>query len=65
MRELFEVLFSIAVPTAALVGYALILARREDRESRGETQPQGRKISRILAAAGPDPDAHLGRVGTE
>ena len=31
MRELFEALFSIAIPAVALIGYALLLARREDR----------------------------------
>jgi hypothetical protein len=63
MREFLEIFFSIAIPTAVLVGYALILARREDRELSGETEP--RKRPRVSTAIGPDPDAHLGRVGTE
>jgi hypothetical protein len=63
MRELLEVLFSIAVPAVLLLGYALVLARREDRESRGETARPKRSI--IPTVVGPDPDAHLGRVGTE
>jgi hypothetical protein len=63
MSELLEVLFSLAIPTVFLVGYALVLARREDRESRGEIVRPRRSIIPTLAA--PDPDAHLGRVGTE
>ena len=63
MRELLEVLISIAVPAVLLVGYALVLTRREDRESRGETARPKRSI--IPTPVGPDPDAHLGRVGTE
>jgi hypothetical protein len=63
MRELLEVLFSIAIPAVLLVAYALVLARREDRESRGETVRPKRSI--ISTPVGPDPDAHLGRVGTE
>jgi hypothetical protein len=61
MREFLEIFFSIAIPTAVLVGYALILARREDRELSGETEPR----PRLSTAICPDPDAHLGRVGTE
>ena len=63
MRELLEVLLSLAIPTFALVGYALVLARREDRESRGEIVRPKRSILPTIAE--PDPDAHLGRVGTE
>ena len=65
MRELTEILLSILVPTAILVGYALILARREDRELRDEIQPSSRKRSTVPITLGPDPDAHLGRVGSE
>ena len=57
MREIIEVLLSIGIPSAALVWFALVLARREDRLARGETE-HGTHY-------GPDPDAHLGRVGTE
>ena len=62
MRELFEVLFSIGVTTIAIVGYALVLARKEDRELRGEAKPRRK---RPLIPIAVDPDAHLGRVGTE
>jgi hypothetical protein len=65
MREIFEILFSIGMPTAALVGYAIMLARREDRELRDEIAPAPGKRSRMRVAICPDPDAHLGRVGTE
>ena len=62
MRELFEVLFSIGVTAIAIVGYALVLARREDRELRGEAT--SRRKRPLIPVVG-DPDAHLGRVGTE
>ena len=65
MRELLEIVFSIVVPTAFMVGFALVLARREDRELRGETQGSTPKRSRLTTIIAADPDAHLGRVGTE
>jgi hypothetical protein len=61
MREIVEVLLSIGVPAAGLVWYALVLARREAREAGGEKESTFRKTIVI----GPDPDAHLGRVGSE
>lgn len=64
MRELIEVLLSITAPTAVLVAYALILARREEREVADEVKPASRK-QRIPALMTPDPDGHLGRVGSE
>jgi hypothetical protein len=64
MREIVEVLLSIGMPSAVLVWYALVLARREDRELRGETK-SGRWKRSGAETIGPDPDAHLGRVGSE
>jgi hypothetical protein len=65
MREIVEVLLSIGIPSAGLVWYALILARREDRGLSGETESGHWKRSGTETVLGPDPDAHLGRVGTE
>jgi hypothetical protein len=66
MREIVEVLLSIGVPTAGLVWYALVLARKEDREARGETvSGTGSKGRTAPTLVVPDPDAHLGRVGSE
>ena len=61
MRELFEALFSIAIPAVALIGYALLLARREDPG----LKIRSRKTPGVTAFVGSDPDAHLGRTGTE
>jgi hypothetical protein len=63
MREIVEVLLSIGVPTGGLVWYALVLARREAREAGGEKETTFRRGPTIII--GPDPDAHLGRVGSE
>ena len=60
MREIVEVLLSIGIPSAALVWFALVLAHREGR---GETEP--RRGTHSGHVFGPDPDAHLGRVGSE
>jgi hypothetical protein len=65
MREIVEVLLSIGIPTVGMVWYALLLARREDQESRGGTVPRTSKRRITPTFAGPDPDAHLGRVGSE
>jgi hypothetical protein len=53
-----ESFLMIAVLTAAFIWYALAHGRREDRDGRS---------SGDLMAEGParDPDAHLGRRGTE
>ena len=40
----------------------ITLARKEDRELRGEVKPRRRRPIIPIAV---DPDAHLGRVGTE
>jgi len=65
MREVFESLFSIGLPTAALVLFAVVLARREGRGLTVETESVTRNLPRIPTIAVSDPDAHLGRVGTE
>ena len=58
-------LFGIAISTVALVGYALVLARREDRESKRRTKPYRLQRPVLLTVVEPDRDAHLGCVGTE
>jgi hypothetical protein len=65
MREIVEVLLSIGIPTVGMVWYALVLARREDQESLGGTAPGTSKRRTTPTLVGPDPDAHLGRVGSE
>ena len=65
MREIVEVLLSIGIPSAALVWYAVLLARREDRARIAGTELDSSRSSGTEISIGADPDAHLGRVGTE
>ena len=58
MNTVVESLLSIAIPAVFLIWSALWLGAREDRETR-----QGRTGRPVIL--GPDPDAHLGRAGTE
>jgi hypothetical protein len=54
-------LLMIGVISATLIGFAIVLGRREDRE-RGLRL---RKLSDSMIGEHFDPDAHLGRCGTE
>jgi len=68
MHQIFEGFLSVGIPAAGLVSYALVLARREDRDRRkltGETKPANRKGAGMPIVINPDPDGHLGRRGTE
>jgi hypothetical protein len=65
MHTVVDSFLSVGIPSVALVLSALLLARREDRELRGETPPSDGKRMRIPTIVLPDPDAHLGRVGSE
>ena len=68
MRQIFEGFLSVGIPAAGLVSYALVLARREDRNRRkltSETEPANRKGAGMPIVISPDPDGHLGRRGTE
>jgi hypothetical protein len=58
MLETIEALLMIAAISAGLIWYALVFARRK---TRGRTR--GTAVRSRLAK--PDPDAHLGRTGTE
>jgi len=68
MRQIFESFISVGIPAAALVSFALVLARREDhdrRELTGETARANRKGAGKSIEINADPDGHLGRCGTE
>jgi hypothetical protein len=46
MRQIFESFISVGIPAAALVSFALVLARREDHDGRdltGKTKPANRQ----------------------
>ena len=57
MHDIIESLLMIGVISAALITYALWEARRENRETLSSKVRPFRTVS--------DPDAHLGRTGTE
>jgi hypothetical protein len=65
MHTVIDSFLSVGIPSVALVLSAILLARREDRELRGETRPADGKRMRIPTIDIPDHDAHLGRVGSE
>jgi len=68
MHQIIEGFLSVGIPAAGLVSYALVLARREDRDRRkltGETETANRKGQGIPVVISPDPNGHLGRCGTE
>jgi hypothetical protein len=60
MLETIEALLMIAAISAGLIWYALVLARRE---APGRTKSTDTAVPSRLEK--PDPDAHLGRTGTE
>ena len=60
MLETIEAFLMIAAISAGFIWYALVLARREV-----PGQTKGPKISVGSLVEKPDPDAHLGRTGTE
>jgi hypothetical protein len=62
MFELIQSFLMIALTTAGLVVYAIVLGRREDRERESfKPRPASRKpVMPIL-----DPDAHLGTRGVD
>ena len=67
MTTLIEALLSIAIPAVLLIGFALWLAAREDcaKGHGADTVPVIRRRAGTPVVLGPDPDAHLGRSGTE
>jgi hypothetical protein len=60
MLETIEALLMIAAISAGLIWYALVLARREAPGRTKGAKPAARSV-----AEKSDPDAHLGRTGTE
>ena len=62
MSEIVELFLLIAVISAAIIGSGIFLARREAREAESSAAKKtaGRRIEARL-----DPDAHLGRTGTD
>ena len=72
IRTLVESLLMIGAISAGFVWYALVAARREDRNDQllsrsGIDQKLGgaNTFAKKRMAREPDPDAHLGRCGTE
>ena len=71
LKTLIESLLMIGAISAGLVWYALITARREDRNDQlllGSALPRavpGSSFAGKRMAATEDPDAHLGRCGAE
>ena len=70
LKTLFESLLMTGVISAGFVWYAVVAARREDRETQtsaptaaARTVPAFNKPARSRAVH--DPDAHLGRCGAE
>jgi hypothetical protein len=60
MLETIEALLMISAISAGLIWYALVLARREiPGRTKGTNSPVRSRLEK------PDPDAHLGRTGTE
>jgi hypothetical protein len=61
MSEMVAMFLGIALISAALTCWGVVLARREDRERRLS------KVRKVKEQIMPDfdPDAHLGRCGTE
>jgi hypothetical protein len=60
MLETIEALLMIAAISAGLIWYALVFARREI-----PGQTKGANTAARSRLEKPDPDAHLGRTGTE
>jgi hypothetical protein len=71
LKTLIESLLMIGAISAAFVWYALVTARREDRNDQllsGSALPRtvrGSSFGGKRTAATEDPDAHLGRCGAE
>jgi predicted NAD/FAD-dependent oxidoreductase len=67
-QTLLESIFIIGAISAGLVWHAVVIGRREDREV--EVLDRAAKFGARKATGtgrfeAPDPDAHLGRTGTE
>jgi hypothetical protein len=70
LKTLIESLLMIGAITAGFVWYALVTARREDRNGQlsfrsALPRTVGGNIFRKRMVATEDPDAHLGRCGAE
>ena len=71
LKTLIESLLMIGAISVGFVWYALVTARKEDRNGQllsGSALPRtdrGRSFARKRMAATEDPDAHLGRCGAE
>ena len=71
LKTLIESLLMIGAISVGFVWYALVTARREDRNGQllsGSALPRtvrGRRFAGKRMAATEDPDAHLGRCGAE
>ena len=67
-QTLLESLFIIGAISVGLVWHAVVLGRREDREVEVLDRAAlsgARKVTGTVRFVAPDPDAHLGRTGTE
>jgi hypothetical protein len=62
MLDMLGLFLMIGVISGALIGYAVVLGRREDR---GDGLSVAPKVRDRVAPAHLDPDAHLGHCGTE
>jgi len=63
MVQVLESFLIVGLPAAVVIIAGLVFAAREDRELKNTGKPAPRK--KVLIPTLPDPDAHLGRVGTE
>ncbi len=72
MWEMIESFLMIAAITGGLIWYALVLAKKEDRETESSAGHAKLQESKSASATPPnatrefhDPDAHLGHTGSE